>query len=148
MDGGGLVVEGCRVGRYEIEETPLWVAASNGQVQTARGLLAGGEVDRATADTGGTPLLQAAQEGFVDVAKLLLEHRADPNRLTVDSVTPLLFAAQKGFVDLAKVLLEHRADPNKAHGRQLDPPPLGVPEGPRCHRPPVTASERGRDGRG
>ena len=39
--GGAVVVCGCWVGRYGIEETPLWRAADDGQVETARRLLAG-----------------------------------------------------------------------------------------------------------
>ena len=38
--GGAVVVGGCRVGRYGDETTPLWWAASDGQVETARRLLA------------------------------------------------------------------------------------------------------------
>ena len=118
-DGGALVVGGCRVGRYDVEQTPLWFAANDGQVQVARGLVAGRggrggvEVDRARADGLGTPLLQASTQGFVDIAKVLLTHRADADKPRDDGVTPLLFAAQYGFVDVAKLLLDHRADANK-----------------------------------
>ena len=74
-EGGALVVGGCRVGRYRSELTLLWRAADCGQVQAARGLLAGRgrrggvEVDRAKTDTGTTLLLQASTQGFVDVVK-------------------------------------------------------------------------------
>ena len=60
-DGEALVVGVCRVGRYFEEKTPLWRAANDGQIQTARRLLAGRggrggvEVDRAKPDTGTTP---------------------------------------------------------------------------------------------
>ena len=123
-DGGALVVGGCRVGRYNEEVTPLWLAANDGQVQVARGLLAGRdgrggvEVDRARADTGSTPLLQASFQGFVDVVKLLLDHRADPNKPSFDGTTPLLFAAQEGFVDIAKLLLAHRTDVNRTDAKR------------------------------
>ena len=115
-DGEALVVGVCRVGRYFEEKTPLWRAATDGQIQTARRLLAekggsgGVEVDRAEADRGTTPLIQASTHGFVDVAKVLLEHEADPDKPMHDDFTHLQFAAQKGFVDVAKVLLEMRAD--------------------------------------
>ena len=126
-DGGALVVAGCRVGRYGVEQTPLWRAADCGQVQVARGLLAGRggrggvEVDRARADGLGTPLLQASTQGFVDVAKLLLHHRADANKPRGDGMTPLLWAAQKGFVDVAKVLLENGADVNRTNAKRQTP---------------------------
>ena len=72
--------------RYRRELTPLFKAAYDGQVQAARGLLAGRggrggvEVDRVFADDGTTPLLQASARGVVGVAKLLLDHRTDPNK--------------------------------------------------------------------
>ena len=126
-DGSALVVGGCRVGRYCEEETPLWQAANDGQVQVARGLLAGRggrggvEVDRATADTGSTPLVQASLQGFVDIAKVLLDHRADANKQRADGMTPLLFAVQSGFVDVAKLLLDHRADADKPRRDGMTP---------------------------
>ena len=69
-DGAALVVGGCRVGRYGRELTPLFVAAHNGHVQTARRLLAGRggrggvEVDRASADDGTTPLHAGVNPGL------------------------------------------------------------------------------------
>ena len=123
-DGGGLSdaevlhrrrsARGGRVaasGRFDEELTPLLLAANDGQVQVARGLLGGRggrggvEVDRARADGLGTPLLQASFQGFVDVAKLLLDHRSDPNKPSCDSTTPLLIAAQQGFVDVGQAAL-------------------------------------------
>ena len=115
-DGGALVVGGCRVGRDNEEVTPLWCTADDGQVQVARGLLAGRggrggvEVDRARADGLGTPLHQASFQGFVDVAKLLLDHRADANRTNAKRQTPLLWASYKGHVDVVRLLLRHNAD--------------------------------------
>ena len=75
-----MVVGGCRVGRYETEQTPLWWAANDGQVETARRLLAGRdgrggvEVDLARASDGITPLVQAASQNFTAVVELLLEY--------------------------------------------------------------------------
>ena len=119
--GGAVVVGGCRVGRYGIEETPLYLnAASDGQVETARRLLAGRdgwggvEVDRAEASDGGTPLLQAASQNFPEVVELLLEYRADANKGRHDGSTPLMLAAQKGCVQVATLLLAKGADANKA----------------------------------
>ena len=60
---GVPVVGGCRVGRCDDEQTPLWRAADDGQVETAQRLLLGGggglggvEVDRGTKNDGTTPL--------------------------------------------------------------------------------------------
>ena len=118
--GGAVVVGGCRVGRYGTETTPLWRAANDGQVETARRLLArrdgrgGMEVDRAKASDGSTPLLMAACQKFPEVVEVLLEHRADANKGRHGGFTPLLFAAQKGSVHVAKLLLAKGADVNKA----------------------------------
>ena len=118
--GGAVVVGGCRVGRYGDETTPLFCAANDGQVVTARRLLAGRdgrggvEVDRAKASDGITPLVQAATQNFPAVVEVLLEYRADANKERHDGFTPLLFAAQKGCVQVATLLLAKGADVNKA----------------------------------
>ena len=118
--GGAVVVGGCRVGRYGTETTPLWRAADNGQVETARRLLAGRdgrggvEVDLARASDSITPLLQAASHKFPEVVEVLLEHRADANKEKYNGFTPLMCAAQKGSVQVAKLLLAKGADVNKA----------------------------------
>ena len=118
--GGAVVVGGCRVGRYGYEQTPLWSAADDGQVETARRLLAGRdglggvEVDLARASDGTTPLLQAAFQNFPEVVDVLLEHRADANKEKYNGFTPMLFAAYKGSVQVAKLLLAKGADVNKA----------------------------------
>ena len=100
--GGVVVVGGCRVGRYGDETTPLWSAANDGQVETARRLLAGRdgrggvEVDRARASDGVTPLFQAASQNCPEVVEMLLEHRANANKEKYDGFTPLMIAAQQG----------------------------------------------------
>ena len=113
LDGKGLVaVDGCQIGRYGSEQTPLWSAADCGQVHTARRLLEGTadqrgvEVDRAELSAGGTPLIQAADQRFTKVAKELLQCRADANVARFDGFTPLPFAAQKGSAKVVQLLLE------------------------------------------
>ena len=118
--GGAVVVGGCQVGRYGNEQTPLWRAADDGQVETARRLLAGRdgrggvEVNLPEANFGSTPLLQAAYQKFPEVVEVLLEHRADANKEKHDGFTPLLVAAQQGSEQVAKLLLAKGADVNKA----------------------------------
>ena len=98
-------------------QTPLWLAASNGMLKTARLLLEGGvEVDRATTDTGTTPLIQAAFLGHSDLVALLLEHGADVGRHKDDGHTALHRAAQNGHLEVARILLEHGAEVRKESG--------------------------------
>ena len=110
-----------------LNKTPLWWAAKDGQVETARRLLVGREgrsgveVDRATADDGSTPLVQAAGQNFPDMVVLLLEHRADVEKARHDGCTPLLMSAQVGSTKMTEVLLEKRADINKASKRGQTP---------------------------
>ena len=117
----GAVVGGCRVGRYGDEQTPLWLAANDGQAELARRLLvgradrAGVEVDLAEKRAGGTPLFMAASQNFPEVVEVLLEHRADVNKTRHDGGgTPLLIAAQQGHVQVVNLLLQSGADVNKA----------------------------------
>ena len=125
---GAPVVGGCRVGRYGNEQTPLWRAAHDGQVETARRLLLGGgggvrgvEVDRARKDDGSTPLLQATFQGFAELARVLLQHGANVNKSRHDGWTPLLLAAQKGFVEITKLLIKNRADINQVNSNRSTP---------------------------
>ena len=116
----GAVVGGCWVGRYFSEQTPLWLAANDGQAELARRLLvgragrAGVEVDLADKRLGGTPLIMAAQQNFPKVAEVLLEHLADVNKTRHNGATPLLIAAQKGHVQVVNLLLQSGADVNRA----------------------------------
>ena len=117
---------GLRVGRLcgrgggGPNRTPLFKAADDGQVETARRLLVGREarsgveVDRATANSGTTPLVQAAGRNHPDMVELLLEHRADVEKANNVGATPLLVSAQNGNLKITEILLEKRADINKA----------------------------------
>ena len=113
---GAPVVGGCRVGRYGDEQTPLWVAANDGQVVTAQRLLLGDggcpggvEVDRATKNKGTTPLLQATS---AELVRVLIEHGANVNKAQHSGSTPVFRAAQQGFAEVARVLIKNRADVN------------------------------------
>ena len=82
LDTAAFASGRCAVGRRWPERTPLWRAANDGQVETARRLLVGREgrsgveVDRARVDDGTTPLVQAAYQNHADMVELLLEQRS------------------------------------------------------------------------
>ena len=127
LDAAAFASGGCAVGRRWPERTPLWWAANDGQVETARTLLVGREgrsgveVDRALADDGTTLLIQAASQNFPDMVELLLEHRADVEKADHGGFTPLLISAQTGGLKVTEILLEKRADINKAATRGQTP---------------------------
>ena len=140
---------GCRVGRYNNEQTPLWQAADNGQVETAQRLLLGGgggvrgvEVDRAWKNDGCTPLIQAATQGFAEVARVLIQHGAVVNKSRNDGTTPLFMAAAQGFVEMTELLIKNRADINQSDDNSVTPNQQGCLQGPRRCRPGLVGDGR------
>ena len=129
LDGEGLVVvEGCQVGRYGAEQTPLLVG----------GRLWAGADRTATAGGDGRSAWRRSRQG--DHGSW--NHATDPGRLpTVPrgrqsapavpcqrepgevrwSFTPLLFAAQQGSAEVVQLLLEHGAHVNKANKKKDTP---------------------------
>jgi len=113
--------------------TPLLFAAQQGDIESARLLLAAGaDVNDSTTEEG-TALLIASASGNEKFAIFLLENGADPNAKDGFGVTPLHYALHEGVLaissykpqptdrfgwtrpnmpELAKALLDHGADPN------------------------------------
>jgi ankyrin repeat protein len=86
-------------------ETPLQIAAYNGNVEIVRMLIeAGAKVDAADTQYGFTALASAARNGHVGVIRLLLNAGADPSRKIVDGRTPLDLAKHYGHELAAKEL--------------------------------------------
>ena len=91
--------------------TALLFAAQDGDVETAKLLIAAGaDVKEASAD-GASALVIAAHVKQNDIAVMLLEAGADPNAAAT-GYTALHIAATTGDLPLAKALLDHGADPN------------------------------------
>ena len=91
--------------------TPLFFAARQGDVETARVLLDAGADINAAAAAGTSPLVVAAHSDHGVLAKFLLERGADPS-LAGAGYTALHAAVLRGNLDLVKALLERGADPN------------------------------------
>ena len=88
-------------------------AASNGDTNVVRALLAhtGVDVNQARTGTGITPLYMACQEGHERVVRLLLENAAtDVNQATTGTgSTPLFMACHQGHEGVVRLLLGNAA---------------------------------------
>jgi ankyrin repeat protein len=85
--------------------TQLIVAASAGQTDAVRSLLAGGASLEATSADGRTALIAAAQNGQLDSVKALIAAGADLNRASRGTGTALNVAENKGETEIAALLL-------------------------------------------
>ncbi len=107
-----------RAGREELNydvprggSTPLLFAARNGDVESAKLLLAAGADANDSLPDGTSALVVAAHSGQGNVAAVLLDKGADPNARR-SGYTALHAAVLRSDLYLVKALLEHHADPN------------------------------------
>ena len=91
--------------------TPLLFAARQGDIESARLLLAWGAEVNDPAPTGATPLVVAAHSGRGVFAASLLDLGADPNAIGA-GYNALHAAVLRGDGRLVEKLLTHGADPN------------------------------------
>jgi ankyrin repeat protein len=92
-------------------ESPLMIAALNGQLALARRLI---ERKAEVNKTGWTPLHYAATSATpvsASMVRLLLEHHAYIDAESPNRTTPLMMAAQYGMSEVVRLLLEEGADP-------------------------------------
>jgi hypothetical protein len=80
-------------------------AASRGEVETVRSLLAQGARVNATSADGRTALIAAVQEGHIDVVQSLIDAGANLNAATRGTGTALEVAERKGNGRIAALLL-------------------------------------------
>jgi len=93
--------------------TPLYLAASNGNVAMIEALLSAGADANLANDLGTTPLMQASAAGSVEAVKLLLEHGAMVNaKETARQQTALMFAAALNRVPVITLLASRGAELN------------------------------------
>eukprot|EP00933_Yihiella_yeosuensis_P044858 TRINITY_DN40134_c0_g1_i1.p1 TRINITY_DN40134_c0_g1~~TRINITY_DN40134_c0_g1_i1.p1 ORF type:complete len:435 (+),score=68.07 TRINITY_DN40134_c0_g1_i1:29-1306(+) len=92
----------------DMRETPLHIAAENGQREVALDLLAAG-VFMSADNLGRGPLHLAAGSGHIEVATLLLQANAYIELKDAALRTPLHHAARFGHLNVVKLLLEDGA---------------------------------------
>lgn len=96
----------------EFEDSPIFAAVVNGDLQEVRALIKGGE-DIHTSDYNGyTPLDWAVMDENTEMVKLLLELKADPNYETEYGMTPFMVAAEGRHSSMIPLLHQSGGDPN------------------------------------
>ncbi len=98
-------------------ETPLFVAAKNGHLDSVRVLARSGANVNFESIHHITPLFTAVVRRRLDVVKWLVEEgKADLDIAeSIDGRTPLFMACQYGELDYARILVKNGADVNKAN---------------------------------
>lgn len=98
--------------KNNLEQTPLFCAASEGFDSIVSYLIEKGAVVDALNDEGASPLHYAAYYGQAGVMRILLANGSEPNRLSkynrdvnMGETMPLLNAALKGHLECVKILV-------------------------------------------
>ena len=113
----------------ESKETPLFAAASKGQVGVARFLLDHGALVDALSANRETALMAATRNGHKAMVELLLARGADVNHRRANAQTALHLAADLGFQSVAETLLANKADVNARDDNQQTPLELAAANG-------------------
>src|SRR5205823_8230656 len=107
--------------------TPLIFAAREGDLESAKYLIAGGADVNQTSEYGSTPLLTATNNRHYKLGAYLIEHGADANLANKDGWTPLYLATDNrnieggdypvpkpdmDHLEYITMLLDHGADVN------------------------------------
>ena len=94
--------------RNSNDESPLMLAALNGQIELVRTLI---ERDADVNKTGWTPLHYAVTHGHLEIMRLLLDNAAYIDAASPNGTTPLMMAAAYGTPQAVQLLLDEGADP-------------------------------------
>ncbi|XP_028250574.1 kinase D-interacting substrate of 220 kDa B isoform X2 [Parambassis ranga] len=98
--------------RSDNGQTPLMVAAEQGNLEIVQELIRrGANINLDDVDCW-TALISAAKEGHIDVVGELLENNANLEHRDMGGWTALMWAAYKGRTVVAQLLLEKGANPN------------------------------------
>ncbi|XP_078031198.1 kinase D-interacting substrate of 220 kDa B isoform X3 [Epinephelus lanceolatus] len=98
--------------RSDIGQTPLMVAAEQGNLEIVQELIRrGANVNLDDVDCW-TALISAAKEGHIEVVRELLENNANLEHRDMGGWTALMWGAYKGRTDVVQLLLEKGANSN------------------------------------
>ena len=95
-----------------IVETPLHVAANNGDLEIVELLIKAGANVNVLDGENNTPLYWASYHGHVDVVRLLCNQKADTSIAQKFGWTPLIGASGEGHSDVVNILIEVNANLN------------------------------------
>lgn len=113
MNSGATAISALEQ-RNKNGNTELMIAATLGDLDQVKRLLARGAMVNAKNNYGSTALMGAAAGGFTDIVELLLAHGAIPNSKSSDGSTAMMFAAKNGQLEVIQQLLEKGASVNDA----------------------------------
>jgi ankyrin repeat protein len=89
---------------------PLLRAASKGDLETVRELIAIGALVNTHDNNGYTPLHKAAFNGHLNIVRVLIAHGANIETQDINGHTPLHDAVFNDYLDIARVLIDHGAN--------------------------------------
>ncbi|KAJ3613827.1 hypothetical protein NHX12_020073, partial [Muraenolepis orangiensis] len=99
-------------GRSDIGQTPLMVAAEQGNLEIVQELIKrGANINLDDVDCW-TALISASREGHLEVVRDLLENNANLEHRDMGGWSALMWAAYKGRTPVAQMLLDKGANPN------------------------------------
>src|SRR5678815_3830181 len=100
----------------------LMHAASDGDVQTMKDLLASGANPNTTNQSGQSALMVAALMGHAELVRLLLEAGADPQANDRLGLTALEWSKRRGFPNVTELLVNASLSANRAKPRTTSEP--------------------------
>ena len=103
--------------------------ASQGDLQTIRGLLAGGASPNVADECGGTPLIYAVESANKPVIRALIDAGADVSAISETGLSPLRSAVFTGDVEIVRMILDAGADPNKCATGHCSPIAVALDQG-------------------
>ena len=105
-----LVERGAKLDEGAADNTPLFIAAGEGDLELCRILIDKGADVNYRMDSGAfTALHRSAAAGSYEVTRLLLSHGAKPNITNRRGKTPLQLAIDGGHEKVAELLKKHGA---------------------------------------